>query len=203
MGAPAKMAEWADAFYWALQTKVLEIVKLIISPSTEFCFFKQYGTHKPNNWSMSNQRERKRGPERAGRKLNPDASNRIIQIGIQANLAKILSKGHFFGKKALATQKFNMVAIFSRWPLFLSNAHYVNRSNSDVGITFCENTLLIIFFWKMVLIPQKFKMATIFQDGHHFSWIFRWWCYHQIWYKYSSRNILMEKGVWELSLIHA
>ena len=64
-----------------------------------------------------------------------------------------------------------MAAIFSRRPLFLSNAHYVNHSNSDIGITFYENTLLIMSFWKTVLVPQKFKMATIFQVGHYFSWI--------------------------------
>ena len=71
---------------------------------------------------------------------------RIVQIGIKAwNLAQILvSTGHFF---QLVTFSFN--------------AHYVNHSISDVGITFCENTLLRVFFWKTVHVPQKFKMATL------------------------------------------
>ena len=52
-----------------------------------------------------------------------------------------------FWEKGVGHQIFYMAAIFSRWPLFLSNARYVNRSNSDVGITFSENTLLRMF-WK-------------------------------------------------------
>ena len=73
-----------------------------------------------------------------------------------------------FWEKGVGHPKIQHGGNFFKMP---SNAHYVNRSNSDVGITFCENTLLRMFFWEMVLVPQKFKMATIFQDGHHFYWI--------------------------------
>ena len=126
---------------------------------------------------------------------------RIVQIGIQAwNLAQILSKDHFLGKR--------------HWPpkiqhggdFFKSNARYVNCSNSDVGITFSENTLLRMFFLKNGACPSKildgnhfsrwqpfFKMAAISLEPLH--QFFKWWCYHHIWYKYSSRKILMEKGV--------
>ena len=39
-------------------------------------------------------------------------SKNIVRFGIQAwNLAQIPSKGHYFGKKVLATQKFNLAAI--------------------------------------------------------------------------------------------
>ena len=56
-----------------------------------------------------------------------------------------------------------MAAIFSRWPLFLSNARYVNRSNSDVGITFSENILLRMFYFRNGAWPSKIL------DGNHFS----------------------------------
>jgi len=59
---------------------------------------------------------------------------RIVQIGIEAvNLAQILSKCNFLGKRHWPPKN-------STW-LFLSNVHYDIRSNSDVGITFCENKL--------------------------------------------------------------
>jgi len=79
-------------------------------------------------------------------------------------------QGSFFWEKAIGHPKIQHGDhFFSRWLLFLSNAHYGNCSNSGVGIAFGENTLFRMFFWKTVLVPQKFKMATIFQDGRHFS----------------------------------
>jgi len=76
---------------------------------------------------------------------------RIILIGIEAlHLAQILSKGHFFFlEKGVGHPKiqhcglfFKMAAISVKCSLL-----YVNHSNSDVGITFCENTLFRMFFF--------------------------------------------------------
>ena len=92
---------------------------------------------------------------------------------------KIQHGGHFF-KMATISVKCSLCQLFKQW---------------------CRHNIFCFqcFFGKQCLSLKNsrwqpfFKMAAISLESLH--QFFKWWCYHQIWYKYSSRDILMEKGV--------